>query len=565
MVRGFRTKPRAAIDSVVAIMAIGVALFAPGAAGASGIETLRIARDLKVEIVSGHMPKSRAQQSYHLTFKNSGPQRTISIDYDTATPRTVIVDANGERSLSMFVNSNLSNGKMVFEDSVSNKSATSMKNIHGYFYYQDHIIARLGAIDSAMTVSDWNDAGTLHPRQSADWRHIAAVDMIVVQAQVLDSETQWHDALGYWVLQGGILVIVSTNGSSDEFMNSIPFSKEVSTSTSAFTGKRKAQAVGLGQVIQVPPSAIKKINQKTIKRWHLEDSLGSWYDYSHHQLDWENAPLQNSRLSQTIEVPYGMLFIVLLIFVILIGPLGWVRMVRNRGQVLRYIFVVMVSSTVFTLGMLLVDIFSTGITPFGSEVSLRFIDQSSEVEMSIQDLEFYAPTRVGTSLIIPHDTVPLFHKEMYPKSIHQHTATEDIYDSLLSGRKVKLLGLRRIGASKGRLLLSESEQGALSVENHLGSAIEHLDLWHKGKRYAAMNIEQGAMAKLEINKDTLENKLPAQSGGITKASLEFASRLLQYTKRSRYHAQLQSPSLPSLEDPYRAKGKQEHVVIGLLP
>lgn len=549
-----RKRPHAAI--FLGLLLCGFASLTLARPGRAAVETVKLGRYVQVQIFPGPGAMRKGEAAAVFVLTNSGPPTVVSIDYDRDRPHTFVLETQGRRKVSLSVPYSQNDSDVLLKDSLSDTSAS--RSLSYYRGAEEYTVARLGPIDWPMTISHWTDEGTVAEQQQGSWRNISGYTMLITEATFLADQPRWHDTLRQWIVQGGILAVVSESPLKSDFLTQLPLQHH---DHPAGQRTQRIRRAGLGMVVHLSPNEIRTVDESVMIGWGLTESLAAGYNgefyspYSDHQ---------HLRLSGKVGTPYGGLFLVLLLFVVLVGPLGWVRLVRKKAQVLRYMVFVVATSAVFTLGMTGVDMWSTGITPFGSGFSIRFIDQGSETELSIQDLDLLAPSRVGADLVVDPETMVLFESDRYSRSDRGSEEEKMVVRGLLRGRRTRNIGLRWVGKSRGRLLLSQ-EGDDLTIENHLGAAIDHIYLRHQGVLFEASSVASGAAAQLLRAGEATPEAFTVPTANINDTVRHCASTIMARHGRTVYLAEMAGPTLRSLEGGYRPLGEQRHRILGMLP
>jgi hypothetical protein len=220
------------------------------------------------------------------------------------------------------------------------------------------------------------------------------------------------------------------------------------------------------------------------------------------------------RLAGIVEPAGWGLFALLGAFSLLVGPAGWLVLVRRRGRPFAYLAAVMGAAAIFSGAVLVADYLKQGISAKGAALSLVIRDQRRDIELGLEHLAIYAPTGFGTTIETEADRAVMIPMTGYrmmstPSSFaHETDGDRQRIEGLLPVRQRRMLASRWIRPMQGRILV-RGEEGRLLVENHLGRNLDSLLVWHEKKIYRAEKIAAGATAGLaEIDEAEIEKHVP---------------------------------------------------------
>jgi hypothetical protein len=203
-----------------------------------------------------------------------------------------------------------------------------------------------------------------------------------------------------------------------------------------------------------------------------------------------------------IGVPVRGFFIMMVVFVIVIGPLNLIWLSRRKKKIW-LLWTVPAISLLTTLAVSSFALFGEGLGATARTEAMTILDEASHRATSIGWTGFYSPVTPGDGLHFSYDT------ELNPKiywnftygdgpvrtidwTHDQHLASEWI-----TARVPAYFMFRKSEARRERMTVREGANGSIRVVNGLGADIRQLWWADKtGELYTATNIHAGAESQL---------------------------------------------------------------------
>jgi hypothetical protein len=206
---------------------------------------------------------------------------------------------------------------------------------------------------------------------------------------------------------------------------------------------------------------------------------------------------------ERIGIPVRGLFILMLVFVVVIGPINLLWLARKR----RKIWMLWTVPAIALLTCLAVTGFALlgeGVSASSRVESFTILDESSHRASTIGWTAFYAPITPSEGLHFSYDTelTPVRPDAWYYNSRAGSNTVDLSNDQHLdsgwvTARVPAYFKFRKSETRRERLTIRHEGNGAISVVNGLGSDISELWLADRdGKVYSASGIRAGAEAKL---------------------------------------------------------------------
>ena len=554
-------------------------------------------RSLSIEIIRGY-PYNYNSLDDHLTlgffFRNQGAQRQLRMQLsgDFNTSREISVPAGETRRLFVylphFTNPSF---QVVFTDKVTGiRSPPWHLGVSGGFSSSvnrpHYILARLGSFSVPINVlGAWNDMGRIDTadKMPDHWRGLTGVTAIVVEYDYFLSNHPWKQTLIDWVTMGGILLVTTANKPTDDleplwkplpFANAfvdfevgalkdfLPSQKHIKEAPHVWS---KFMPVGLGHIAVIPNSLLANIDTDFLQQIGIQPPSVN----EHQTISQKTTDFLQQVLPDIGQVPRWTLFLILLGFALLIGPLGWIYLVKKKGRPFSYLIFVMVAAGVFSGSMLVATFLADGVAPKGIASSLRCLDLRTDTQITMEQVAVFVPTQYDSTIRIPTGgSVLLFPLRTDPRRVWNYTMKVDTAWETLEGiipvRQRRLIGTRNLSRTQGRLVFT-SEENSLRVENHLHGALNALRVWQDGHYYSFGAIDRGEAAIAQpVEAPTPSLSLSFSSQLMTEGTTLF-NRLRRGELGTRYFiGEFQSADKERfLFSEFRDIGRGQHLVVGV--
>jgi hypothetical protein len=238
---------------------------------------------------------------------------------------------------------------------------------------------------------------------------------------------------------------------------------------------------------------------------------GQWSDIKNH---WKGSRLEEPYFQPLAEinrrfpvidkigVPVRGFFILMIVFVIVIGPLNLIWLSRRRKKIW-LLWTVPAISLLTTLAVASFAFLSEGLSATARTESMTILDEISHRATSIGWIGFYSPVTPSEGLHFSYDTE--LNPKMYwdfeygrgPIRTIDWTHDQHLASEWITARVPVYFTFRKSEARRERLTVREGENGSISLVNGLGADIRQLWWADKtGELYTATNIPAGAESQL---------------------------------------------------------------------
>jgi hypothetical protein len=426
----------------------------------------------------------------------------------------------------------------------------------------NYAFGRLGNIHFALNATaPWHDVGQLELLIDSAPQSLVGLRALVIDIDSLTPDWKYKDAVVDWLIQGGTLLLAvdPENPEHDrDLFSGAAFAAPVTTTERG----ARMQPVGLGSVFYLPEGDFLALDQSFADRI-LACNICGWSSVSS-----SNQTSLTTWLPDLVGGPSGGLLLLLLVFAVLVGPLGWRALVAKRGKPFLYLGLVTCCSIVFSGGIVLADKFVHGISTKGRMNSLSLLDQRHEKEFFHEEAVVWAPSSFSEPIVAPQDaSLLLFHEAPKDRASGQKKVERgsQVLENALPVRTHTMVVARDVAPPRGRLDVHLSGE-QLIVENHLGRSLHQLEVRFEGRRYLARGVDPGAQLKLNPSKDVVPTP-PVVKGLLLPAYAKLVGRLSRgELGKNRFWATSEEPdrSLPLLGTNFRSVQAGRHVIAGLL-
>jgi hypothetical protein len=268
----------------------------------------------------------------------------------------------------------------------------------------------------------------------------------------------------------------------------------------------QSYAVGLGQLFVMPaqpqPALTPAQWQKVEESWR-KDRLSSSRPYESHNASFERLNGQLPIIKR-LTTPVRGLFLLMLLFVIVIGPVNLLVLARRRKK-LWLLWTVPAISLVTCLAIAAYAIASEGVASYTRTLCLTVLDEHEHRATSIGVIGFYSPLTPSDGLHFGYDTelTPLLPYTYYyndrggtPRTL-DWSNEQHLSSGWVSARVPTWFQVRKSETRRERLSVSTNDRGVITVTNGLGVPIRQL--WLPDQRrlfYEARDIAPGAQVEL---------------------------------------------------------------------
>jgi hypothetical protein len=203
-----------------------------------------------------------------------------------------------------------------------------------------------------------------------------------------------------------------------------------------------------------------------------------------------------------IGVPVRGFFILMILFVMVIGPLNLIWLSRRRKKIW-LLWTVPAISLLTTLAVSSFAFFNEGLGATARTEGMTILDEVSHRATSIGWTGFYSPVTPGEGLHFSYDTElsQRIHWDFKfgdgPLRTIDWTQDQHLASGWITARVPVYFTFRKSEARRERLTVRKSENGSIGLVNGLGADIRQL-WWadSTGELYTATNIHAGAEAQL---------------------------------------------------------------------
>ncbi len=285
---------------------------------------------------------------------------------------------------------------------------------------------------------------------------------------------------------------------------------------------------------------LSKLNWEAIgKAW--EQSRSPWTSRATMTFDVASAN-KLFPVTENVSIPVRGLLLIMLVFVILIGPVN-LFVLSKRKKRMWLLWTVPLISLLTCLAVSAYTLLSEGWGGRARYLSYTILDERSHHASTIGLNAFYAPLTPGDGLRYGTETEITaqggrfgYSYDSTPNRTADWTEDQHLETGWVTARTPAHFMIRRSETRRERLTLTRSSDGSLSVVNGLGVAIRNLWLAdEKGIVYKGSDIAPGASANLQM---TTEH--PA-TGRISRMRSAFAGDWISLVQRTASSADLVRP------------------------
>ena len=340
-------------------------------------------------------------------------------------------------------------------------------------------------IDLGFPVSAW----------STNWLGFSRYDGVVVTEkdfQQMPSDVQF--ALWRYVECGGALLVLGGNNLPDNWSSKI----EIPNKPGSITANR----VGFGECI-----VSAEMNTRSLNPAHWRQIAYSWMKTATPwQMQFSVADANNRfPVVSDFGVPVRGLFLLMLVFAIVIGPVNLIVLSRKKRRIWMLWTIPLISLTT-CFAVFLYATFAEGWNRYVRTEGLTILDQRVNRATSIGWTAFYSALTPGDGLHFGYETEvtpQIFSATPIPRTV-DWTHDQNLARGWVTARVPAHFKVRKTEVRRERITVRKGEDGRLSIVNGLGADIDQFWMADRtGAIYSATNIHAGAEAKLTTRNDLL--------------------------------------------------------------
>lgn len=365
----------------------------------------------------------------------------------------------------------------------------SSDNSAAYAGYRGPNADSVESLRAESPVSEWSD----------NWLGYSPFDCVVLGSTDFASmPPAVLGALGDYLAAGGFVILSGMTNLPAAWR---PWHK-------ATLGGGEDYRVGFGRCLAFPSDTFSGFDSATLRTLHQEarDRL----------LYWQSLPgdsrVANSILPvvATLKVPTRGIVIIMLAFIILIGPVNIFLLSRARRRTWM-LWTIPAISLLTTLFVFVYSLLREGITPDTRIAGMTLLDQESHHAATIGGTAFYCPLTPSSGLHFEFGTeaTPLVQESRSGTAREvDWTQFQQFRRGWLASRVPAYFHLRKSETRRERIQLIE-EGGKLQIVNGLGAPIRSLWLASENEIYEAENVAAGEKAGLTGAKEKVNAVKPA--------------------------------------------------------
>ena len=348
-------------------------------------------------------------------------------------------------------------------------------------------------IDLGFPVSAW----------STDWLGYSRYDGVVVtDKDIQQMPPDVQSALWQYVECGGALLVLGGNHLPDDWTSRI----KIPHKSAGIANSR----VGFGECVV---SAVRDSGELNQTEWR--QIVHSWMSTA---TPWQiqlSVAEANNRFPVVSDfgVPVRGLFLLMLVFAIVIGPVNLIVLSRKKRRIWM-LWTIPAISLVTCLAVFLYATFAEGWNRYIRTEGLTILDQRINRATSIGWTAFYSALTPGDGLHFGYETEltpQVFAATSVPRSV-DWTHDQHLARGWVTARVPAHFKVRKTEVRRERITVRRGEEARLSIVNGLGADIHQIWLADTdGKIYFGRSISAGAEVELEPRED-IQLRSPDDSG-----------------------------------------------------
>lgn len=330
-------------------------------------------------------------------------------------------------------------------------------------------IARIGSpaphLPDTEASEEWVDAGTLNDDEVPDiWHGLRQYQVILARAATLN-QAPWRETVQNWVLMGGWLLLQpdNTNRPLDSLFPHLALKTALLPTLSGIPMRQHWQ-VGMGHIVLAP--SITQYEQQ------FQTLMGNPPIVLHPPYTPSDITAALDKLLPQQTPSHPILFSILLLFSLLVGPVAWLWLVHRQGRPFLYLGFVLTVSIIVSASIFIINLLIEGFHLKTDMNSLQILDLPQQTQLWAQEIAIFRPTRLeGQRLeLAPESQISLAKNPNQDVTSTLSPAWEGdrfFVENLLPVRQRVLIGQQGIKPLVQRLIFQRAGQ-KLAIENHLG-------------------------------------------------------------------------------------------------
>jgi hypothetical protein len=412
------------------------------------------------------------------------------------------------------------------EVDASRTNAWVSRRVNRFFLLVSQDVEKSGLMNEGAVIGGFQDASGENevaylayksptPEWSANWVGYTSFDGVMITAEELSGAPDAvRSALWRFAECGGSLVIIGGWEIPAQWrarrVIEVVAAYEADPSRKypmALSPKTQSYNVGFGWVTVIDAASV-----KSLFSWH-------WGAIKH---GWRWSRLVGKNYSDIIEInkdfpvverigiPVRGLFVLMLMFVVVIGPINLIWLARKRKKIWM-LWTVPAIALVTCLAVTGFALFGEGVSATSRAEAFTILDESSHRASTIGWIAFYAPITPSEGLHFSYDTelTPVtpqtwgYYGRGGERTIDLSN-DQHLDSGWITARAPAYFKFRKSETRRERLTIRQEGDGAISVVNGLGADVRELWLADRGgKVYSAGVIRAGAEAKLSLTNRNL--------------------------------------------------------------
>jgi len=354
---------------------------------------------------------------------------------------------------------------------------------------------------------------------SENWLGYSGFDAVTLTAEEMrEAPEAVRSALWRYAECGGSLLIIGACDIPEQWRSRRISMVEVEDEDAEKEGKKlslklssKTQSyhVGFGQVTMIDAASVKSLLPGQWQAIKLGWKGARQAEKNYYEIDDINKVFP---VIERIGIPVRGLFVLMLSFVVVIGPVNLIWLARKRKKIWM-LWTVPVIALVTCLAVTGFALFGEGVSATSRTDAFTILDESSHRASTIGWTAFYAPITPGEGLHYSYDTelTPVTAQAMsYYRRGGDRTidlSNDQHLDSgWIAARTPAYFKFRKSETQRVRLTIRQSGNDSITVVNGLGADIRELWLAGRdGRVYSAKDIRAGAETKLSLTNLGLAN------------------------------------------------------------
>jgi hypothetical protein len=481
-------------------------------------------QEFRAMIINRSMTKSHRVtiEVFLRAYGEEKARRTVEVAPSSAMTIPLITPWGSNAMVEVLIDGSRQDKRV--EVDVSRANAWVSRSVNRYFLLVSRDVEKSGLMNDAAVVEGFKNAAGENevaylayksptPEWSANWVGYSSFDGVMITAEEFNGAPDavrsalWRFAecggslliIGAWEIpkqwQSRRVVIVEVKDEDDG-------SKKLSM---ALSPKTQSYNVGFGQVTIIDAASVNGVlptEWSAIKHgWKGSRLTGKTY-YDLADINKEFPVIER------IGIPVRGLFVLMLMFVIVIGPINLIWLARRRKKIWM-LWTVPAIALVTCLAVTGFALFGEGVSATSRAEAFTILDESSHRASTIGWMAFYAPITPSEGLHFSYDTEL---RQVTPESWNYYrrgggggdrtidlSNDQHLDSGWVTARVPAYFKFRKSETRRERLTIRQEGNDAISVVNGLGADVRELWLADRnGNIYSAREIRAGAETKLSL-------------------------------------------------------------------